>query len=138
MDRGSYLAVLGEHLAMAVGGYGRLVVVAGGIGKKALVSASSRNMRRDARPLRRVRRPLHADHVCPLFVSLLLAAGRRPVRLRSRGGHSMAICQDTYAHVIAEFRGVAVSNPADEGRKARASLVVIAPARGRRQPPKSG
>jgi integrase len=57
------------------------------------------------------------------FVSLLLAAGRRPGEVADQAGHSLAVCQDTYAHVIAEFRGVAVSDPAEEVRKARASLV---------------
>jgi hypothetical protein len=35
----------------------------------------------------------------------------------------LAVCQDTYAHVIAEFRGVAVTDLADEVRKVSASLV---------------
>jgi integrase len=57
------------------------------------------------------------------FVSLLLAVGRRPGEVAEQAGHSLAVCQDTYAHVIAEFHGVALSDPADEVRKARASLV---------------
>jgi integrase len=57
------------------------------------------------------------------FVSLLLAGGRRPGEVAEQAGHSLAVCQDTYAHVIAEFRGVAVSDPAEEVRKARVSSV---------------
>jgi hypothetical protein len=49
---------------------------------------------------------------------LLLAVGRRPGEVAEQAGHSLAVCQDTYAHVIAEFRGMAVSDPADEVRKA--------------------
>jgi hypothetical protein len=50
----------------------------------------------------------------PSFVSLLLAVGRRPGEVAEQAGHSLAVFQDTYAHVITEFRGVAVSDPADE------------------------
>ncbi len=39
VERGTYLAGLGEHLAAAAGGHGRLILVGGeaGIGKTALV-----------------------------------------------------------------------------------------------------
>jgi integrase len=40
------------------------------------------------------------------FVSLLLASGRRPGEVAEQAGHSLAVCHDTYAHVIAEFRGL--------------------------------
>ena len=57
------------------------------------------------------------------FVSLLLAAGRRPGEVAEQAGHSLAVCQDTYGHVIAEYRGTQVTDPAEEVRKARVSSV---------------
>ena len=63
VERGAYLAGLGEHLAAAAGGHGRLVLVGGeaGIGKTTLV----RHVRRRAREgspgsLGRLRRAVHA------------------------------------------------------------------------------
>jgi hypothetical protein len=60
------------------------------------------------------------------WLAMRLAAlrqGRRPGEAAEQAGHSPAICQDTYEHVIAEFRGVAVTDPSEEVRKARVSSV---------------
>ena len=57
------------------------------------------------------------------FVSLLLAAGRRPGEVAEQAGHSLAVCQDTYGHVIAEYPGNQATDPAEEVSKARVSSV---------------
>ena len=57
------------------------------------------------------------------FVSLLLAAGRRRSEVAEQAGHSLAVMESEYAHVIAEFRGVTMEDPAQAIREARVSLV---------------
>jgi integrase len=57
------------------------------------------------------------------FVSLLLAAGRRPAEVAEQAGHTVAVMESTYAHVIEEFRGMQIADPAKQIREARVSLV---------------
>jgi DNA-binding CsgD family transcriptional regulator len=54
IERGAYLAALGEHLASAVAGHGRLVLVGGeaGVGKTSLVRAFADEQAGEARVLR--------------------------------------------------------------------------------------
>lgn len=57
------------------------------------------------------------------FISLLLAAGRRPGEVAEQAGNSPAVMQSTYEHVIAEFRGVPMTDAAEAIQEARASPV---------------
>lgn len=57
------------------------------------------------------------------FVSLLLSAGLRRGEVAEQAGHSLAVMESTYAHVIAEFRGVPISDPADVIDQARVAIV---------------
>lgn len=57
------------------------------------------------------------------FVSLLLASGVRRGEVAEQAGHSLAVMESTYAHVIAEFRSVTMTDPSEAIRKARVSPV---------------
>ena len=53
------------------------------------------------------------------FVSLLLAAGQRPSEVAQQAGHSLTIMEDTYAHVIEDFRGITITDAGQAIQDAR-------------------
>jgi len=57
------------------------------------------------------------------FVSLLLSAGMRRGEVAEQAGHSLAVMESTYAHVMAEFRGVEMNDPAAAIDQARVAIV---------------
>ena len=45
------------------------------------------------------------------FISLLLAAGQRRTEVAEQAGHSLTVMENTYAHIIEEYRGTTLTDP---------------------------